>query len=127
MYTIFVLVGLTLRHIQGSGKSLLLLALLGEADLLAGQIISPRSPPDTLALFSDLPFIAEKDWIVPGICAYVPQTAWLQNASIRDNILFNLPMNEKRYQETLEVGSSFHVSVRGVLMYATLAGMFPYQ
>jgi ABC-type multidrug transport system fused ATPase/permease subunit len=32
-------------------------------------------------------------------------TAWLQNASIRDNILFGLPYVEKRYQDTLEACS----------------------
>lgn len=112
----------------GSGKTLMLLclsfpfcspfsqltsdlftssALLGEADLLAGNIISPRSPPDAVATFSALPYIPEDAWVVPGICAYVPQTAWLQNASIKDNILFNLPFNEKRYQQTLEVRSRY--------------------
>ena len=56
----------------GSGKTLLLLALLGEADLLTGQVVCPRSPPDALARFAvERP--GEEDWIVPGICAYVPQ------------------------------------------------------
>ena len=31
------------------------------------------------------------------------QSAWLRNASIRDNILFDLPYIEERYQKTLEV------------------------
>ncbi|KAG8964201.1 hypothetical protein FRC03_002096 [Tulasnella sp. 419] len=86
----------------GSGKTLLLLALLGEADVLAGQIITPRSPPDTIAKFAELREITEDEWIVEGVCAYVPQTAWLQNASIKENILFNLPYDEKRYNATLE-------------------------
>ncbi|KAF7795628.1 hypothetical protein EIP86_006793 [Pleurotus ostreatoroseus] len=86
----------------GSGKTLLLLALLGEADLLAGQLNCPRSPPDALAAFQNED-IAPEDWVVDGICAYVPQSAWLRNASIRDNILFDLPYNEERYQKTLEV------------------------
>ena len=47
-------------------------ALLGEADVLAGQVICPRSPPDLLATFSDSR-VCEEDWVVPGICAYVPQ------------------------------------------------------
>ncbi|KAG8938967.1 hypothetical protein FRC00_014283, partial [Tulasnella sp. 408] len=108
----FVLVDLTLEFPKGelslicgklgSGKTLLLLALLGEADILSGQIICPRSPPDVLAKFAALKHIPEEDWVVPGVCAYVPQTAWLQNASIRDNILFNLPFDEERYQKTLE-------------------------
>ncbi|KZO97554.1 multidrug resistance-associated ABC transporter [Calocera viscosa TUFC12733] len=87
----------------GSGKTLLLLGLLGEADLLAGQVICPRTPADTLALASGLPSIPDDEWIVQGVVAYVPQSAWLQNASIRDNILFNLPYNEVRYQKTLQV------------------------
>ena len=36
----------------GSGKTLLLLGLLGEADVLAGQLSCPRSPPDALAVFA---------------------------------------------------------------------------
>lgn len=87
----------------GSGKSLLLLSLLGETDLLAGQIICPRTPPESLAASSSLGYIDPRDWVLPGVVAYVPQTAWLQNASIKDNILFSLPYDEKRYYETLEV------------------------
>ena len=47
--------------------------LLGEADIVAGQVICPRSPPDAHA------FLTEVDhteyWIVEGICAYVPQVS----------------------------------------------------
>ncbi|KAF9450615.1 P-loop containing nucleoside triphosphate hydrolase protein [Macrolepiota fuliginosa MF-IS2] len=108
----FVLTDLTLSFPEGelslicgklgSGKTLLLLSLLGEADVLAGQLLCPRSPPDSLALYSDC-VISKDEWIVQGSTAYVPQAAWLRNASIRDNILFNLPYNEERYQKTLEV------------------------
>ncbi|KAG1781188.1 hypothetical protein EV702DRAFT_1247706 [Suillus placidus] len=86
----------------GSGKTLSLLALLDEADILTGQVICPRSPPDALASFADQKVTLE-DWIVTGVCAYVPQAAWLRNASIKDNILFDLSFNEERYQKTLEV------------------------
>ncbi|KAG2142476.1 multidrug resistance-associated ABC transporter [Suillus clintonianus] len=86
----------------GSGKTLLLLALLGEADVLTGQVICPRSPPDALASFADQK-VTKEEWIVPGVCAYVPQAAWLRNASIKDNILFGLPFDEERYQKTLEI------------------------
>lgn len=48
------------------------IALLGEADLLTGQLDSPRSPPDALAAFQNEE-VAPEDWIVQGICAYVPQ------------------------------------------------------
>ena len=49
-----------------------LTALLGEADVLAGQILCPRSPPDSLAAFSGSR-VPKEDWIVSGVCAYVPQ------------------------------------------------------
>jgi hypothetical protein len=48
--------------------------LLGEADLLSGQIQCPRSPPDALASFSGV-VASEENWIVAGICAYVPQVS----------------------------------------------------
>ncbi|KAF8842919.1 P-loop containing nucleoside triphosphate hydrolase protein [Paxillus ammoniavirescens] len=85
----------------GSGKTLLLLALLGEADILAGQVICPRSPPDILASLSGK-MVPPEQWVVKGVCAYVPQSAWLRNASIKDNILFNMPYDEERYQKTLK-------------------------
>ncbi|KAJ7220715.1 multidrug resistance-associated ABC transporter, partial [Mycena pura] len=84
----------------GSGKSLLLLALLGEAEVVSGQVVCPRSAPDFLANSSELP---TSEWVVRGVCAYVPQTAWLRNQSIRDNILFELPFCAERYAKTLKV------------------------
>ncbi|KAJ7147015.1 multidrug resistance-associated ABC transporter, partial [Mycena epipterygia] len=108
----FVLVDLTLKFPPGelslicgklgSGKSLLLLALLGEADVLSGRMMCPRSPADSLASFEGVRSTKE-NWVIQGICAYVPQAAWLQNASIKNNILFNLPYDEERYNLTLEV------------------------
>ncbi|KAH9811640.1 hypothetical protein DFH28DRAFT_433779 [Melampsora americana] len=88
----------------GSGKTLLLLALLGEADLLAGQIICPRSPPDTIHYLTHLEMITEEEWLLPTM-AYAPQSAWLQNANVRTNILFGLPYVKKRYEATLNACS----------------------
>ena len=97
----FVLIDLSLNFPEGelslicgklgSGKTLLLLgkslslfdvcililfffltALLGEADVLAGQVICPRSLPDSLATFSGSR-VCKEDWVVSGVCAYVPQ------------------------------------------------------
>ncbi|KAJ7040968.1 multidrug resistance-associated ABC transporter [Mycena alexandri] len=85
----------------GSGKTLLLLALLGEAEITAGQVECPRSAPDFLASFGKS--ISPDEWVVPAVCAYVPQTSWLRNQSIRDNILFELPYSAERYMKTLEV------------------------
>lgn len=72
----------------------MLLALLGEADLLSGQVLCPRSPPDSLASYSKTD--KENGWIVPGICAYVPQAAWLRNASIKVffSVLTTLSLSE---------------------------------
>ena len=64
----------------GSGKSSLLLALLGEMRLIEGQFYLPRHD---------------------GV-AYVSQTAWLQNATIRDNILFGNEFDEERYWKVVE-------------------------
>ena len=66
----------------GSGKTLLLLALLGEVDILTGQVLCPRSPPDSLASFVDTK-PNKKEWVIEGLCGYVPQAAWLRNASIK--------------------------------------------
>ncbi|OXH51675.1 ABC transporter ABCC.6 [Cryptococcus neoformans] len=77
----------------GSGKSLLLLALLGEARLIEGKIsyaVSPIMDPQT---------IDKNDWSLfkKGV-AYAPQTPWLLSQSIRDNILFGLPLDMERYR-----------------------------
>jgi len=57
-------------------------ALLGETDILTGQVLCPRSPPDSLASFTNVR-VSKEEWIVEGVCAYVPQAAWLRNASIK--------------------------------------------
>jgi ABC-type bacteriocin/lantibiotic exporter with double-glycine peptidase domain len=38
---------------------------------------------------------------IDGSLAYVEQNAWIQNCSIRDNILFNRPMDRARYINTI--------------------------
>ncbi|KAH0611111.1 uncharacterized protein H6S33_011538 [Morchella sextelata] len=64
----------------GSGKSSFLLGLLGEMRLLNGNAYLPRNE---------------------GV-AYVAQSTWLQNKTIRDNILFGEQYEEKRYNAVLE-------------------------
>ncbi|KAI7904063.1 P-loop containing nucleoside triphosphate hydrolase protein [Cokeromyces recurvatus] len=88
----------------GSGKTLMMLSLLGEAIVLEGRTHCPRQAvadtvSDDFALLSK--DIDPKDWLLPYALAFVSQTSWLQNASIRDNILFGLPYIESRYRETL--------------------------
>ncbi|TVY82844.1 ATP-dependent bile acid permease [Lachnellula suecica] len=84
----------------GTGKSLLLASILGEIDLLSGKINVPCAPPthqrrDHLA--------TKNNWIIPSSIAFVAQIPWIENASIKDNILFGLPFDEYRYKKVLEV------------------------
>lgn len=84
----------------GTGKSLMLSAILGEVDLLSGSISLP-TPPAPLDRKDSK---ATKDnWIIPGSIAYVAQIPWIENATIRDNIEFGLPHDEERYQKTIDV------------------------
>ncbi|KAK3393601.1 P-loop containing nucleoside triphosphate hydrolase protein [Podospora didyma] len=84
----------------GTGKSLMLSAVIGEVDLLEGQLFVPRAP--SLADRHDAK--ANKgNWIIPGAIAYVAQIPWIENASIKDNIIFGLPFDEDRYNKTVEV------------------------
>nr|KIR85754.1 ABC transporter ABCC.6 [Cryptococcus tetragattii IND107] len=77
----------------GSGKSLLLLALLGEARLIEGEISYMVSP------IMDPQKIDKNDWsLFKNGVAYAPQTPWLLSQSIRDNILFGLPLDMERYR-----------------------------
>ncbi|KAJ5728886.1 P-loop containing nucleoside triphosphate hydrolase protein [Penicillium malachiteum] len=89
----------------GSGKSLLLAAIIGEIDLLSGSIAGPSSNQPV---------------------AFVSQTPWLQNATVRDNILFGSNFDEVRYQKVLQAcalepdlaalpkGDQTHIGLRGV-------------
>ncbi|KAK7018185.1 ABC protein [Favolaschia claudopus] len=62
----------------GSGKSSLLQGLIGEMRSTGGK------------------------WSFGGSVAYCPQGAWIQNASLRDNILFGRPFEEERYWRVIE-------------------------
>lgn len=62
----------------GSGKSSLLAALIGELKCARGEVI------------------------FGGTVAYCPQQAWIQNATVQENILFGSPLDEARYEAVLE-------------------------
>ncbi|XP_021347157.1 multidrug resistance-associated protein 1-like [Mizuhopecten yessoensis] len=64
--------------IVGSGKSSLISAVLGELEKLEGEVT------------------------LKGSLAYVPQEAWIQNMTLRDNILFGKAHREKKYRKVLE-------------------------
>uniref|UniRef100_A0A8C1VGF1 ATP-binding cassette, sub-family C (CFTR/MRP), member 2 n=1 Tax=Cyprinus carpio TaxID=7962 RepID=A0A8C1VGF1_CYPCA len=62
----------------GSGKTSLISALLGELHSLKGRIN------------------------IKGSVAYVPQQAWIQNATLKDNILFGSNLYEERYLSVVD-------------------------
>lgn len=82
----------------GSGKSLLLSAILGECDVLQGTIKVPVPPP-IKARFDH--HANNGNWIIDSAIGYVAQIPWIENATIRSNILFGLPFNEGRYEKVL--------------------------
>ncbi|KAK6061463.1 ABC transporter, ATP-binding protein [Cooperia oncophora] len=90
----------------GSGKSALLNSIIGHMYPVNGELE------------------------VGGTYAYVPQTPWIQNATVQENILFGSTMNSQRYYkavsscqltkdlETLAAGDQTEIGERG----ATLSG-----
>ncbi|KAI6783299.1 ATP-dependent bile acid permease-like protein [Emericellopsis cladophorae] len=84
----------------GTGKSLILSALIGEVDLVDGKVTVPPTVAPTERHDENA---HPGNWILPGSMAYVAQTPWLESASLRDNILFGLPFVESRYNLVLDV------------------------
>lgn len=83
----------------GSGKSLLLNAVLREVDIISGSINLPHVPtPEERHDYK----ANKSNWILPTAVAFVAQIPWIENATIKDNILFGLPFDEERYEKTIE-------------------------
>ncbi|KAL8668966.1 MAG: hypothetical protein Q9168_006429 [Polycauliona sp. 1 TL-2023] len=80
----------------GSGKSLLLAAILGEADKISGTIKVPRAPLQRYDHKAN-----KSNWIIDAAVAFVAQIPWIENATIKDNILFGLPFDKERYDKVL--------------------------
>lgn len=78
----------------GSGKTSLLMALLGEMTLIKGKVFLPGG-------LSREDVNADPETGLADTCAYVAQSAWLVNANIKENILFSAPFDEKRYREVI--------------------------
>lgn len=83
----------------GSGKSLLLAAMLGEVEVLSGYIQVPRAPPADQRFDSKA---TAADWIIPTAISFLSQTPWIENATIKDNILFGLPFDPVRYEKVIQ-------------------------
>ncbi|KAI0132397.1 P-loop containing nucleoside triphosphate hydrolase protein [Xylariales sp. AK1849] len=80
----------------GSGKSLLLEAILGECDILHGSLSVPKAPVRRYDHKAN-----KNNWIIPGAIAYVAQVPWIENTTIKENILFSLPYDHERYRGTI--------------------------
>lgn len=105
----------------GSGKTSLLMALLGEMTLIEGSVFLPggqsreelREDPETRLTES---------------IAYCAQQAWLVNDTIKQNILFAAPLDDSRYKavisacalerdlEILDSGDSTLVGDKGITL-----------
>ncbi|EGX89676.1 ABC bile acid transporter, putative [Cordyceps militaris CM01] len=86
---------------SGTGKTLLLHALIGEAELYGGHIVMPAAPQEPPSWNCTEDQFNADDWVVPGTVAYVAQTVWLENTSLQNNILFGLPYVASRYAAVL--------------------------
>ncbi|WVW84262.1 hypothetical protein I302_106292 [Kwoniella bestiolae CBS 10118] len=84
----------------GSGKTLLLRALLGEASIESGTVSAPRSVPDSTPVYPSNRRWTTEEWLTDSI-AYAPQQSFIRHGSIRDNVLFGQPMWKERYREAL--------------------------
>ncbi|XP_060605432.1 multidrug resistance-associated protein 1-like [Ruditapes philippinarum] len=62
----------------GAGKSSLMSAILGEMQKINGKVN------------------------VDGSTAYVPQQAWIQNATVKDNIIFGQQVESKKYKKIID-------------------------
>lgn len=82
----------------GSGKSLLLAAILGEVDLLSGSIAVP-SPPNKNDRYDNK--ANKSNWLLPNAVGFVSQQPWIENATFKNNVLFGLPYDEERYHQVL--------------------------
>ena len=107
-----------------SGKTALLMALLGELTLLEGRIIMSKDP-----------FVVDEHGLQHAI-SYAAQSPWLRHQSIKDNILFGYPFDEERYQavveccalspdlKMLEDGDATEIGARYVMRLTSTSGTY---
>ena len=78
----------------GSGKTSLLMALLGEMTMIKGKVFLPGG-------YSREDVRPDPETGLTETVAYCAQQAWLVNANIKENILFATPFDEKRYKDVI--------------------------
>ncbi|KAF9442983.1 hypothetical protein P691DRAFT_713861, partial [Macrolepiota fuliginosa MF-IS2] len=99
----------------GSGKTALMMALLGEMTTTSGKIMMDKDPSK----------VDSENGLMHSM-SYAAQLPWLQHRSIKDNILFGYPFDEERYKavveacalgpdlDMLEDGDETEIGARGV-------------
>jgi ABC-type multidrug transport system fused ATPase/permease subunit len=75
----------------------------GEIVMIIGSVGSGKSTIAS-AVIGETPF-TEGDIEVNGSIAYVPQDAWIINATVRDNIVFGHPWDETKYRRVLKLSA----------------------
>lgn len=105
----------------GCGKTSLLMALLGEMTLMEGEVYLPHREGLSRPRVDPSTGFAES-------IAYCAQQPWLRNDSIKNNILFDSPYDERRYRacvhacallrdfEILEYGDQTPIGEKGIAM-----------
>ncbi|KAF5098737.1 hypothetical protein D0Z00_001896 [Geotrichum galactomycetum] len=106
----------------GSGKTSLLLALLGEMELIKGNVYLPTAfSRKGSGVKIDQNGLAES-------VAYCAQQAWLLNDTVKNNILFGSEFNEERYNaviyacalnkdiEIWEAGDATEIGEKGIAL-----------
>ncbi|KAJ8589109.1 P-loop containing nucleoside triphosphate hydrolase protein [Rhizopogon salebrosus TDB-379] len=73
-----------------SGKTALLMALLGELTTVSGKLTIPKNTSKI-----------DENGLMHAI-SYAAQSPWLRHQSIKDNIIFGQPFDEERYNDVVE-------------------------
>jgi ABC-type multidrug transport system fused ATPase/permease subunit len=82
----------------GSGKTSLLMGLLGEMTKLKGEVYLPGGG-------SREDLTPDPDTGLTESIAYCAQQAWLVNGTVKDNIVFASEFNQKRYDDVIDACS----------------------
>lgn len=84
----------------GSGKSSILAALLGEMSKVQGRVM------------------------VSGTIAYVPQTPWIMNTTLKENILFGRDFDQKWYDRVIDACALRH-DLSKTIEISRLSSLYP--
>ncbi|XP_035251927.1 ATP-binding cassette sub-family C member 8 isoform X2 [Anguilla anguilla] len=92
----------------GCGKSSLLLAALGEMQKISGSVTwnsKPNQDSEGEESPTDKDTAGDGDVRKRGSVAYASQKPWLLNATVVENIIFEMPLNKQRYKTVIDACS----------------------